>query len=398
MAVKVSAERFGERFDREARAVAALNHPNICTLFDVGPNYLVMELVEGPTLAERINEGAIPPAESLNIARQIADALEAAHEKGIVHRDLKPGNVIPKEDGSVKVLDFGLAKVASASSAASDSDNPELSPTISMAATQAGVLLGTAAYMAPEQARGKVVDKRADIWAFGVVLYEMVTGKKLFKGEDLTDTLAAVVRDQADLSAAPLELRPLLEKCLEKDPRKRLRDISGVEALLDLGRAKAVPQAEAHTTSEAHPTRTRLLPWAVAATLLVITAVVSFSHFRETPAEPAVPIRFAMQFPPLLSIPPGIVGAFKGFSLSPDGHFLAFTAADKDGKTSLWLRRLDSYLARNLDGTAGASMPYWSPNSQEIAFFSNGVLKRIPLAAGHWSWMALRRLNWFRIR
>ncbi len=233
VAVKVSEQRFGERFEREARAIAALNHPNICTLFDVGPNYLVMELVEGQTLAERIKEGAIPLEESLNIARQIADALEAAHDKGIVHRDLKPGNVIVKEDGSVKVLDFGLAKVARASSASGDAAHgadatPELSPTISMAATQAGVILGTAAYMAPEQARGKPVDKRADIWAFGVVLYEMVTGRKLFAGEDLTETLASVVKVDPDLSTAPFELRKLFAKCLENDPRKRLRDIGDV--------------------------------------------------------------------------------------------------------------------------------------------------------------------------
>ncbi len=212
VAVKVSEQRFGERFEREARAIAALNHPNICTLFDVGPNYLVMELVEGQTLAERIKEGAIPLEESLNIVKQVADALEAAHEKGIVHRDLKPGNVILKDDGTVKVLDFGLAKV-NPKSAASDPEDPELSPTISMAATQAGVILGTAAYMSPEQARGKPVDKRADIWAFGVVLYEMVTGKRLFQGEDLTDTLASVVKIDPDLTTAPAELPSSTSAC-----------------------------------------------------------------------------------------------------------------------------------------------------------------------------------------
>ena len=232
VAIKVSAERFSERFDREVRAVASLNHPNICTLFDVGPNYLVMELVEGATLAERIQEGPIPGEEALGIAKQIVEALDAAHDKSIVHRDLKPGNVMLKPDGSVKVLDFGLAKVGPRTASGSEHD-AEHSPTISMAATQAGVILGTAAYMSPEQARGKTADKRADIWAFGVVLYEMVTGKRLFQGEDLTETLASVVKEKPELSGAPPQMQRLLRRCLEKDPRKRLRGIGDVWELLD---------------------------------------------------------------------------------------------------------------------------------------------------------------------
>src|SRR6185369_9177953 len=229
VAVKVSTEHFGERFEREARAIASLNHSNICTLYDVGPNYLVMELVEGES-----PQGPLPREVALHYARQIAAALEAAHDKGIVHRDLKPGNIKITPDGVVKVLDFGLAKVMPVAASGAPSEN---SPTISMAATQAGVILGTAAYMAPEQARGLNVDKRADIWAFGVVLYEMLTGQRLFQGEDLTDTLASVVRDKADLSAAPAELRGLLERCLEKDPKKRLRDISSVALLLEMENA-----------------------------------------------------------------------------------------------------------------------------------------------------------------
>src|SRR5580658_8688264 len=228
VAIKISDEKFTDRFEREARSIATLNHPNICTLYDVGPNYLVMELIEGPTLADRIKEGAIPLDESLNLAQHIIAALEAAHEKGIVHRDLKPGNIKIKPDGTVKVLDFGLAKTTGAPASAS----PEDSPTISMAATQAGVILGTAAYMSPEQARGKVVDKRADIWAFGVVLYEMLTAKRLFQGDDLTETLASVVKDKPDLSGVPAPARRLLERCLEKDPKKRLRDIGDMELLL----------------------------------------------------------------------------------------------------------------------------------------------------------------------
>src|SRR5687767_5239300 len=213
VAVKVSGERFSDRFEREARAVASLNHPNICTLHDVGPNYLVMELVEGETLAQRIKRGVLPLDEALAIARQIADALEAAHEKGIVHRDLKPGNIKIKPDGTVTVLDFGLAKMVPANATAVA--NPEDSPTISTA-TQVGMILGTATYMSPEQARGHAVDKRADIWAFGVVLYEMLTGQRLFDGSTVSDTLAAVFTKEPDWRSVPSETRRLLRSCLER--------------------------------------------------------------------------------------------------------------------------------------------------------------------------------------
>src|ERR1700691_786693 len=201
VAIKVSAQQFTDRFDREVRAIGALNHPNICTLYHIGPNYLVMELVEGPTLAERIKEGPIPLEEALGIAKQIADALEAAHEKGIVHRDLKPANIKIRPDGSVKVLDFGLAKAGDAQEVTADS------PTM-MPGTQMGMILGTAGYMSPEQARGKEVDKRADIWAFGVVLYEMVTGRPLFQEETVPETLAAVIKAEVDLSRIPAGTSP----------------------------------------------------------------------------------------------------------------------------------------------------------------------------------------------
>src|SRR5512141_1268832 len=226
VAIKVSAAQFSERFEREAKAIAALNHPNICQIYDVGPNYLVMELIEGEP-----PKGPLPLAEALRIARQIADALEAAHDKGITHRDLKPANIKIKRDGTVKVLDFGLAKV-DAGSAVSQSEN---SPTLSMAATQMGVILGTAGYMSPEQARGKSVDKRAGIWAFGVVLYELLMGKRLFQGEDVSHTMAAVIMQEPNLDEVPVQVRKLLHRCLEKDPKKRLRDISGVELLLEGG-------------------------------------------------------------------------------------------------------------------------------------------------------------------
>src|ERR1035438_5775110 len=211
VAIKVSGARFSDRFEREAHSIAALNHPNICTLHDVGPNYLVMELVDGLTLADRIKEGAVPLDEAVVIAAQIAEALAAAHEKGIVHRDLKPANVKVTPQGAVKVLDFGLAAVLPGSTPAAD-------PT---SLSTAGVILGTAAYMSPEQARGKPVDQRADIWAFGVVLYEMLTGSQAFRGETVTDVLAAVVTEEPDLTRVPAKARRLMQACLQKDPKQR---------------------------------------------------------------------------------------------------------------------------------------------------------------------------------
>jgi serine/threonine protein kinase/Tol biopolymer transport system component len=231
VAIKVSAQRFSDRFEREAHSIAALNHPNICTLYDVGPNYLVMELVEGPTLADRIKEGPVSLGEALVIARQVADALEAAHEKGVVHRDLKPGNIMIRPDGTVKVLDFGLAKMTEP---IVPEGSPEESPTLTLAqVTRAGVILGTAAYMSPEQARGKNVDKRADIWAFGVVLYEMLTGQPAFRGETTTDVLAAVVKEEPDLTRAPVKVRRLLRTCLQKDPKQRLQAIGDWRLLVE---------------------------------------------------------------------------------------------------------------------------------------------------------------------
>ena len=215
VAIKVSKEQFSERFEREARAIAALNHPNICTLHDVGPNYLVMEYIDGPTLA-----GPIPLAEALPIARQIAEALEAAHEKGIIHRDLKPANIKLTADGKVKVLDFGLAKAFDNEPRPASSD-PANSPTLTISATRAGMILGTAGYMSPEQARGQAVDRRTDIWAFGCVLYEMLTGRAPFARPTITDTLAAVVEREPEWDALPLEtpgnLRDLLHRSLQKD-------------------------------------------------------------------------------------------------------------------------------------------------------------------------------------
>ena len=362
VAIKISAEQFNERFDREVRAVAALNHPNICSLYDVGPNYLVMELVEGQTLAERIEQGAIPLEESLTLARQIADALEAAHEKVIVHRDLKPGNIKIKPDGTVKVLDFGLAKVGGTPAISSDD-----SPTLSVAQTAAGVILGTAAYMSPEQARGKPVDKRADIWAFGVVLYEMLTGMRLFSGDTISDTLAAVLRAEPEWDRVPAKARRLLRTCLQKNLKQRLADISDAKLLLD-----DTPEfAQA-------PAKQSWLARGLAAVFLLAFVIVSFVHFREKPLV-LDPMRFQVPLPEKVNF--STTGAF---ALSPDGRRLAFYAVGTDGVTRLWIRPIDSLEARPLPGTENpSSSPFiWSPDSRFIAFGTTGGLNKIDISSG----------------
>jgi Tol biopolymer transport system component len=363
VAIKVSTERFGERFEREAQTIAALNHPNICTLFDVGPDYLVMELVEGES-----PKGPLPLETALDYARQIAAALEAAHDRGIVHRDLKPANIKVTPQGQVKILDFGLAKVASPSGGRPVT---ETSPTFSMAATQAGMVVGTAAYMSPEQARGQAVDKRADIWAFGVVLYELITGKRLFEGEDLTDTLAAVVREKPDLSTAPAEVRRVLEKCLEKDPKKRLRDISGVQLLLDAG--TAVP-AEKTDVGRGR------FSWAtpVAAVALAGLIAMSWLHFRETAPVPPQAVMFTIEPPEDVFF----TNQFGGFAVSPDGRYVVMSARLKVGQPWLWLRPVDSLLARQLPGTEGGNFPTWSPDSKSLVFFVDDKLKRLEITGG----------------
>jgi serine/threonine protein kinase len=369
VAIKVSAERFSERFEKEARAIASLNHPNVCTLHDVGPNYLVMELVEGETLADRIKQGAIPLDEALAIAKQIVGALEAAHEKGITHRDLKPGNIILKPDGTVKVLDFGLAKMGGTPTAQS-----EHSPTLTIGATQAGVILGTAAYMAPEQARGREVDRRADIWAFGVVLYEMVTGQKLFKGEDLSDTLASVIKEQPRLDRVPAKVQRLLRSCLEKDPKQRLQAIGDWRLLLE------EPTAPVDT---ANPSRSRLgLATGIAAGLFLLTTLgVSFVHFREHPADRPL-VRLDVDLGADVSLLPltaarSALGS--SVAISPDGMRLVYASGTP---TKLFTRRLDQSKATELPGTQGASAPFFSPDGQWIGFAAGDRLAKISVEGG----------------
>ena len=362
VAIKISNEQFTERFELEARAVAALNHPNICTLHDVGPNYLVMEYIEGES-----PKGPLPLEEALRICRQIADALEAAHERGITHRDLKPANIKIKPDGTVKVLDFGLAKLA-----ATTSGSGERSPTFTIGMTEAGMILGTASYMAPEQARGKATDKRADIFSFGVVLHELTTGHRLFGGEDAGEMLAKVIRDEPDLSNAPPSIHRLLTECLRKDPRKRLRDIGDVWRMLDSAALAGV--APSPSADAIAPQTTNWLWPAVAAILLLSTCALAWVHFGEKPTA-LFPVRF--------DIPPPAKASLVAFSLSPDGSKLVFNARGQDGHSALWLRLMDSLQARELPGTDDATLdPVWSPDSQSIAFFAKGSLKKIDISGG----------------
>src|SRR6185369_373568 len=324
VAFSSDAERLA-RFRREAQVLASLNHPNIAHIYGLEESgekrCIVMELVEGETLQTRIKNGPVPVDEALAIATQIAEALAVAHERGVVHRDLKPGNVMLTSDGRVKVLDFGLAK---AYDAIPSDTSPSNSPTVaSLAATNAGVILGTAAYMAPEQARGKSVDTRADIWAFGVVLYELLTGRRLFEGEDVTETLAAVVLREPDWAGIPPEVRRLLKKCLEKDPKKRLRDIGDVCELLEESGTGLQPVLPAPA-----PSRLGKAALAVATVVTLALAALAFIHFRETPP-PEHTLRYTVA-------PPEGAQFLHSFAVSPDGRSVVIAAA-LNGKRQLWL-------------------------------------------------------------
>jgi len=363
------AERLA-RFEREAKVLAALNHPNIAQIYGLEEGALIMELVEGSNLA-----GPLDRQTAVHYARQIADALEAAHEKGIVHRDLKPANIMITPAGVVKVLDFGLAAITAPSSqSTADAAN---SPTLTMAATQAGVILGTAAYMSPEQAAGKPVDRRADIWAFGVVLWEMLTGRQLFSGETVSHTLADVLKGEIDLGRLPRDtppaLRTLVKRCLDRDVRKRLRDIGEARVALEDGAAAEAPP----------PSAGRPIAWMAAAAVATLVAfAVSFVHFRETP--PAAPVIRSFLPPPegtVYHIGPGL-GRAGVAALSPDGSRIAFAARSGDGKTALWVRPLDGLSGQPLAGTEGAIHPFWSPDSRYIGFFAGGKLKKIDASGG----------------
>jgi Tol biopolymer transport system component len=360
VAIKVSMSRFSERFEREARAIAALNHPNVCTLFDVGPDYLVMELVQGVTLSDRISLGPLPPDEALAIARQIAEALEAAHEHRIVHRDLKPGNVKIRPDGMVKVLDFGLAKQFQPLEA------DEQTRSVVAQATQAGTIVGTAAYMAPEQATGHPVDRRADIWAFGVVLHEIVTGRRPFGGQTTSEILANVIAQTPDLGGLPASLSGVVEKCLRKDPRKRWQWIGDVRLALD----------ETPEPATGHAGAPRRMRWTLAAAAVLsalgLAGASALYLVRSAPVQPVT--RFTVPIP-------GAATEEARFELSPNGRTLVI-ASIENGRRGLWLRSLDSLQARLLPGTEGAESPFWSPDSEHVGFFADGRLMRVPIAGG----------------
>jgi Tol biopolymer transport system component len=385
VAIKVLPEAFAHdperlsRFRREAQLLASLNHTNIATIHGLeesnGTHYLVMELVSGENLAERVKrDGAVPIEETLVIAKQIAEALEAAHEKGIIHRDLKPANVKLTPEGKVKVLDFGLAKAFAGDGA---SEDPSNSPTLSRAATMQGVILGTAAYMSPEQARGKQVDKRTDIWAFGCVLYELLTGKQTFHGEDVTDILAAVVRAEPDWqafpTATPLKVRDLLRRCLQKDRTLRLRDAG--DARLEIQEAIAAPRDSGATqAAQASTSKFLLAVGAVAATLAIVAVVMAFGWWRATRPVERPLVRLDVDLGPDVSL-----GSPQGTDaiLSPDGTRLVYVSQGR-----LFTRRLDQPNATELEGTQGAWAPFFSPDGQWVAFFTPGKLQKISVEGG----------------
>jgi eukaryotic-like serine/threonine-protein kinase len=375
VAIKLIPEDFARdamrmaRFTREAQVLASLNHPNIAAIYGVEDRALIMELVEGQTLSERIKQGPIPLEEALDIARQIADGLEAAHDKGIVHRDLKPANIKITPGGIVKLLDFGLAKAEGPWSATASVED---APTLTVASTGTGVILGTAAYMAPEQARGRNVDKRADIWAFGVIVYEMLTGEQVFEGDTITDVLASVVRQDPDLTRVPEKVRPLLQRCLAKDPKKRLRDAGDAMLLLD------APAATTTATASANPK----MIWALggaAALLALVLAGISFVHFRETPPAPEL-VRFQITLPDDVSFT-----QFGVSTVSPDGRKVAFAAFGYDGAPRVWIRTFDSPTPRPLmDARVSQQQApfFWSSDSRYVFFDSDRKLKKIDINGG----------------
>lgn len=429
-AVAQDADRMA-RFQREAQVLASLNHPNIAAIYGLeqsgGVRALVMELVEGPTLAERLSGASPgisghsvasgnPPApapakaamrisplpldESLHLAKQIAEALEYAHERGVIHRDLKPANVKITPEGTAKVLDFGLAKATENNTPPGD---PSSSPTLTAQATQAGMIMGTAAYMAPEQARGKPVDRRADIWAFGVVLLEMLTGRQPFSGETVSDTLAAVITREPDWERLPTDTPPrigqLLRRCLTKDPKQRLRDIGeariAVEEALSVdvapGSAPAFPQAAAGATvvqprfdsprsGPAQPQESRLrraLPWAATAVAALAAVVLGLALWRATRPTDHPLIRLSVDLGPEAVHGPNVTTA-----VSPDGRWLVFPVRGPNNTPQLAILPLDQSQVRLLPGTEHGSNPFFSPDSQWIGFFADGQLKKISVQGG----------------
>jgi hypothetical protein len=367
------------RFEREARLLASLSHQNIGAIHGLedssGAPCLVLELIPGETLAERIAAGPLPLEEAVGICRQIARALEAAHENGILHRDLKPANIKVTPDGTVKVLDFGLAKAFSVDGSSGVSH----SPTITTGGTRDGVLLGTAGYMSPEQARGRPLDARTDVWSFGCVLFETLTGERAFPGDTVPDVLAAVIHREPDFAKLPPETPPgvrrLLERCLRKERDRRLHAVA--DARLELEEARAMPEVPERAATRPAPRWLTALPWALAG-LLGLAALWS----RERGEGPAnLPKRsYRLQ----VALPPGeklAVDFRPSLAISPDGSRLAY-AAERGGVSRLYVRPLEEKAAALLPGTEGASEPFFSPDGKWIGFFAEGKVKKVPSAGG----------------
>ena len=362
------------RFTREAQLLASLNHQNIAQIYGVEPGHagthvLVMELVDGVTLAERISQGRVPVDEALAIARQVAAALEAAHDRGIIHRDLKPANIKIRPDDTVKVLDFGLAKLADSSLDHTSSSGLSLSPTVTSPAmmTGVGVLMGTAPYMSPEQARGKPLDKRTDIWSFGAVLYELVTGRRAFDGEDVADTISKVLQTQPALDDVPIRLRRLIAKCLQRNPQDRLRDIGDAWDLLE--EPTAAPSGRGSN---------QIRVWQGVAVVAVVAALALWAPWREVTSPPVIRLQ--------ITPPPGTVLMNQGDdppAVSPDGSRVAFLAMEEDGRSRIWIRALDSVQARRLEGTDDARWLVWSPDGKWLAYQGDlGDIRKVPAAGG----------------
>jgi len=395
VALKVLPASFGQdperlaRFRREAQVLAALNHPNIAHVHgfedgagqDADLHALVMELVEGPTLAERISHGPIPLAEALPIAKQIAGAMEAAHEQGIIHRDLKPANIKVKEDGTVKVLDFGLAKAMANDSSAGGSAEVMNSPTLTARATELGVILGTAAYMAPEQAKGRPVDRRADIWAFGVVLFEMITGRRGYDAEDVSETLAAVLTREVDWTAmpssTPARLKALVKDCLVRDPKERLRDIGDarreLQRMIDGAPDHAAPAAVAVAAPIA-PAWQRMLPWAIAG-IAVIAAMAATFMRQGAPSTSAPQVVRSQTSVPDFSL---------FMTITNDGTKIAYGVAGGPNTVNIAVRRVDEFEGKIIAGTGNGAFPMFSHDGQWIAFsdLTGTKIRKVPVGGG----------------